>query len=93
MLQILISMPIGHRVRPERKHDNLLLFANAYIRGSFLFAEPYFPAASIRLHRQYALTDMIHEDSFLKGSRSGYFVRSRSRFSGGSFAASGTRFL
>ena len=31
------------------------------------------------------LTDMFHEDSFLKGSRSGYFVRSRSRFSGGSF--------
>ena len=30
--------------------------------------EPYFPAASIRLHRQYVLRMDIHEDSFLKGA-------------------------
>ena len=37
-------------------------------------AEPYFPAASIRLHRQYVSRMNIHEDSFLQGTVP-YFVQ------------------
>lgn len=42
-------------------------FADASFHGSFM-SEPYFPAASIHLHRQYDLRMVIREDSFLKGA-------------------------
>ena len=45
----------------------LFSFANALFRVLSCL-EPYFPAASIRLHRQYVLRMDIHEDSFLKGA-------------------------
>lgn len=51
------------------RYRKILRFVRRRIKyqGSVMY-EPYFPAASIRLHRQYVLRMDIHEDSFLKGA-------------------------
>ena len=92
---ILISMPIGHWVRTIFGIVQVLSFgfcfhSPTHCSGFFHACKPCFPAASIRLHRQQCFTDEIHEDSFLKGTVP-YYLRSRSRFSGGSFFRCGTR--
>lgn len=84
--------------RPLDAHYFWLLQASSRIlfirqrivfQGSFML-EPYFPAASIHLHRQYVSRMDITRIASSKVPFLTSF-RSRSRFSGGSFYWSGTR--
>ena len=91
---ILISMPIGHWMRTifgfcRHRHGFFFIRQRIVFQGSFML-EPYFPAASIHLHRQYVSRMDITRIASSKVPFLTSF-RSRSRFSGGSFYWSGTR--
>lgn len=87
---MLISMPIGHWVRSysascRYQSDTVFYHSAHHLRFmAFVFVyEPYFPAASIRVHRQSSFRIFHKGDRFPKAAVR-TLVRNRSRFSGGS---------
>ena len=94
---MLISMPIGHWGRSysascRYQSDTVFYHSAHHLRfmAFVLVYEPYFPAASIRVHRQSSFRIFHKGDRFPKAAVR-TLVRNRSRFSGGSNCGIGTR--
>ena len=94
-ITILISMPIGHWVCTifgvwQVSVGYCFSFADALVQGSYgVWNLTFLLPRSACIISNVARMN-IHEDSFLKGTVP-YNLRSRSRFSGGSFFRCGTR--